>query len=74
MNNPMINMAMNMLKNRNPQGYNMINNAMNNGTNPQGFLKQVMGNATPQQIQNIMQMGKQFGIPDEVLSQIQNMK
>lgn len=38
------------------------------------MLKQVMGNATPQQMQNIMQQAKQMGVPDNILSQMQNLK
>ena len=52
----------------------MLSQARNNGANPQGFLKQLIGNSSPQDIQQVLQMGKQFGVPDNILSQIQNMK
>jgi hypothetical protein len=74
MNNPMINMAMNMLKNRNPQGYSQLNQMMQSGANPQQILQQMIGKVSPEQMQNVMQMGKQFGVPDDVLNKIQNMK
>jgi hypothetical protein len=74
MNNPMLNMAMNMLQMKNPQRFQQVNQMMQANTDPRGFLKQIMGNASPEQIQNVMQVGKQFGVPDSVLSQIQNMK
>ena len=73
MNNPMIQMLMNQLQSRNPQGYNMINQAMNSGGNPQAILQQMMGNASPQQVQNVLAQAKQYGVPDTILSQIQNM-
>jgi hypothetical protein len=72
--NPMLSSAMNMLRGINPQRYQQVNQMMQAGTDPKGFLKQIMGNATPQQVQNVMQMGKQIGVPDSVLSEIQNLK
>lgn len=72
--NPMLNMMMNMLQGRNPQAFNMLNQAMKGGTNPQDMLKQVMGNSTPQQREQILTQAKGMGVPDNVLSQIQNMK
>ena len=52
----------------------MINQMMNNGGNPQALVRQFMNKATPQQMQGIMQQAKQFGVPDNILSQLQNMK
>lgn len=52
----------------------MINQAMNSGGNPQQILQQMMGNANTQQIQGVLQQAKQMGVPDNILSQIQNMK
>ena len=74
MNGQTINMMMNILKGRNPQGYAKINQAMQIGTNPQYLLKQYMSKATSEQIQNVMQQAKQMGAPDEILKQIQNFK
>ena len=65
---------MSQLQARNPQAFQMINQARNSGTNPQQFLKQLIGNSSTQDIQQVLQMGKQFGVPDDVLSKIQNMK
>jgi hypothetical protein len=42
--------------------------------NPQDIVKQMVGNSSPEQIQQVLQMGKQMGVPDNVLSQIQNIK
>lgn len=74
MPNPIMNLLMTQLKNQNPQAYQMINNAMNSGANPQQIMSQLMGNATPQQMEQVLQMGKQFNVPDNVLNQIQNNK
>lgn len=52
----------------------MISQMMNNGGNPQALVRQFMGRVTPQQMQGIMQQARQFGVPDNILSQLQNMK
>ena len=65
---------MNQLKSQNPQGYQMLMQAKNSGANPQELLKQFMGNTTPEQMEQVLKLGKQFNIPDDVLSQIQNMR
>ena len=63
---------MQQVQSQNPQAFQMVNQAINSGANPMQFMKQVMGNVSPQQMQNIMTQAKQFGVPDEVLQQIQN--
>ena len=65
---------MNMLKQKNPQGYNMINQLRQSGGNPNAILNQMMGNMQPQQKQQLLQSAKQYGVPDNVLSHFQNMK
>lgn len=52
----------------------MIQQAMNSGGNPQAMLQQMMSNATPEQRQSLLTQAKSYGIPDNILSQIQNMK
>lgn len=59
---------------KNPKGYQLINEAMRNNGNPTGMLKQLMNNATPEQKQALFEQAKNYGCPDDVLSQIQNMK
>ena len=65
---------MGQLQNQNPQMFQMINQAKNNGTNPEQFLKQMMGNKTPEQMQQVLAQAKQMGVPDEVLQKVQNLK
>lgn len=74
MQNPILSMLMNQLQGKNPQMFQIINQAQNNGVNPQNMLKQMMGGIDTQQMQNIMQQAKQMGCPDNVLSQLQNLK
>jgi hypothetical protein len=47
---------------------------MQNNTNPEAMLKQVLGKATPEQRQQVLNQAKSYGAPDNILSQIQNMK
>lgn len=65
---------MQQIQSQNPQGFQILNQAMNNGTNPMQLIKQVMGNVSSQQMQDIMTQAKQFGVPDEILQQMQNIK
>ena len=71
---PMLAMMMNMLRGKNPQMYNSINQAMNTGGDPRAILRQMMGNASPQQIQQVLGQAKNMGVPEDFLSKIQNLK
>lgn len=65
---------MGQLQSRNPQMANQISQAMNSGVNPQSLMKQMMGNMDNTQIQNALNQAKQFGVPDNILNQMQNMR
>lgn len=65
---------MQQLQSQNPQAFQVVNQAINSGANPMQMMKQFIGNISPQQMQDIMTQAKQFGVPDQVLQQIQNMK
>lgn len=67
-------MLMVQLQSRNPQMASQINQAMQSGVNPKNLMKQMMGNVDNNQMQNVMGQMKQFGCPDNVLKEIQNMK
>ena len=58
----------------NPQAYQQLNNLKNSGMNPQNLIQQMIGQANPNQIQNVLSQAKQLGVPDTILAQIQNMK
>ena len=72
--NPVMNMLMQKLQKTNPGGYNMINQLRQSGGNPNDLLKQVMGKASPEQRQQILNTARSYGTPDSILSKIQNMK
>lgn len=57
-----------------PQKYKLINEAMLNNGNPSAILQQMIGNATPEQRQDLYAEARKYGVPDDVLSKIQNMK
>lgn len=65
---------MGQLQSRNPQMASQINQAMNSGTDPKNLIKQMMGNVDNSQMQSILNQAKQFGCPDNILQQIQNIK
>lgn len=67
-------MLMGQLQTKNPQMASQISQAMNNGVNPQFLMKQMMGNVDNNQMQQIMTQAKQYGVPDNILQQMQNMK
>ena len=65
---------MSNLEARDPRLAGQIRTMMTNGTNPKSVVKQMMGNQTPEQVSNVLTMAKQYGVPDEILSQLQNNK
>ena len=65
---------MSQLQARDPQMTQMINQARNNGTNPQEFLKQVVKGSNPQEMQQILSQAQQMGVPDDVLRTVQNIR
>lgn len=72
--NPLIQMLMMRLQKQNPQGYQVVNEAMQNNGNPQSILQQMMSNATPEQKESLFKQARQYGVPNDILSKIQNMK
>ena len=72
--NPLIQMLMTRLQKQNPQGYQVVNEAMQNNGNPQSIIQQMMSNATPEQKESLFKQARQYGVPNDILSKIQNMK
>lgn len=72
--NVVMQMLMSKLQSKNPQGYQFINAAMQNGGDPNAILNQMMKKATPEQKQGLINMAKQYGAPENILKQIQNIK
>lgn len=72
--NPVINMLMQRLQKTNPGGYNMVNQMMQSGGNPQSLIQQMFGNMPSEQKQAILNQAKSYGCPDKILSKLQNIK
>ena len=74
--NPMaiIQTMMNQMKIKMPQNFQTINALMQNNGNPQGLVKQMMGNMPTEQKQNLLNQCKSYGMPEHLLSKLQNMK
>ena len=47
---------------------------MQSNGNPQMLLQQMMGNATPEQKEKLFKQCKQYNVPENILTQLQNMK
>lgn len=65
---------MNQLQQRDPQRFQTVNQMIRSGANPNGILKQMMGQANTQDIQNVFGQARQMGVPDNFLSNLQNMR
>lgn len=59
---------------KNPQNYKVVNEAMQNKGDPTSMLQQLMKNATPEQKESLFKQCRSYGVPNDVLSKIQNMK
>lgn len=57
-----------------PQNFQTINALMQNKTNPQDLVNQIFGSISPEQKQNLLSQMKAYGMPEHLLSQLQNMK
>lgn len=72
--NPVIQMLMQRLQGKNPQGYQFINTAMRNGGDGNAILNQMLKNMPAEQKQTLIQQAGKYGIPENYLKQIQNIK
>lgn len=62
------------MKAKMPRNFQVAQNLMQNNGNPQGLVKQIMGNISPEQKQGLLNQCKAYGMPEELLSKLQNMK
>ncbi len=65
---------MHQLQAKSPQGFQVVQKLMNSNGNPEPLITQLMGNATPEQKQSILKQAKQYGVPDNILAKIQNLR
>jgi hypothetical protein len=57
-----------------PKGFQQVKKAMQNNEDPTSMLQQVMGSYTPEQKQALFKQCKNFGVPEQILAKIQNLK
>lgn len=57
---------------KNPQMYKEIEQLRQNNGNPMELLKQITNKYTPEQMEQLYTNAKRFGVPDEVINQVQN--
>ena len=55
-------------------GYNVVSQAMQNNGNPNDIIQQMFKNASPEQRQNVLSQAKNYGVPENILSKLQNLK
>ena len=65
---------MNSLQQRNPHLVNQAKQMMNNNIDVSVVVKQMAGGIPPEQMGQLLQVAKQIGVPDNILSEIQNCK
>lgn len=65
---------MRQLQSKNNGGYQQIQNMMNMKQNPEPYIKQMLGNMNDEQKQALFKRCKQYNVPDDILSRLQNMK
>ena len=61
---------MSQLKARNPQMFNLLNQAQKNQRNPQEMFKEITKGYKPEQMEKIFNQAKQFGIGDDVINKL----
>lgn len=72
--NSIQNAMINQLKNKNPEMYNFIMNASKNGVSFKDLVKQKMKSTTPEMYNSVVQNAKNFGMPDEILQELESFK
>ena len=55
---------------KNPQAYQFLEQAQKSQSNPQELFKQITKNYKPEQIEQLFNTAKQFGMPDEIINQL----
>ena len=70
MQQQMMMMLMNQLKAKNPQMFQMVDQARQNQSNPIDIFKQITSKNTPEQMENFYKKVEQLGFSPEVINQL----
>ena len=57
-----------------PKNFQVAQNLMQSNGNPEKIVNQIMGNMNSEQKQELLSKAKQYGCPDNILAQLQNIK
>ncbi len=60
------------MKMKNPQVFQMVEQARKSNGNPIELFKQVTNGYKPEQIESIFSRAKQMGVPEEYINQLKN--
>lgn len=60
------------MKMKNPQVFQMVDQARRSNGNPIELFKQVTNGYKPEQIEGIFNRAKQMGVPEEYINQLKN--
>ena len=70
MQNQMMMMLMSQLKAKNPQAFQMINQARQNQNNPMELFKEITSKNTPEQMKDFYDQIEKMGFPKEIIEQV----
>lgn len=70
--NQVLQMLMNQMKMKNPQVFQIVEQARRSNGNPIELFKQVTNGYKPEQIEGIFNRAKQMGVPEEYINQLKN--
>jgi len=60
------------MKAKNPQLFQMVEQARKNNGNPMDMFKEVTKNYKPEQLNSLFDRAKQIGVPEEYITQVKN--
>ena len=72
MQNQLLQMMTQQLRASNPQAFQFLEQARKNNDNPQEIFKEITKNYKPEQMNDLFDKAKQFGIGDDVIDKLKN--
>lgn len=70
MQNQMMNMLMQQIKIRNPQAFQMVEQAQKNNGNPVEMFKEITKGYTPEKMESFYKQVEQMGFPIDLINQL----
>ncbi len=68
--NMILNMALGVIQNQNPQMAQQIRQALSSGQNPEALIENVVKGLNPQQVASVKQMLTQSGAPKNIIDKL----